>query len=181
MCCPPGTSPPTCTWRRAFSPPTATARQATGSLPPPMGNDLYGAFGRDFLLKDRRRIMLCAISNRQWRAIGTSTGLSAKLAMIGPLMDVDMDTEGGRFAARGAICAVLEPWFATRTLPEVRAAFDRQGVLWGPYQDFGQMVAEDPRVSPANPMFAEVEQPGVGTLLANTVPLRFDLGQRPPM
>ena len=25
MCCPPGTSPPDCTWRRAFSPPTATA------------------------------------------------------------------------------------------------------------------------------------------------------------
>jgi 2-methylfumaryl-CoA isomerase len=42
------------------------------------------------------------------------------------------------------------------------------------------MVAEDPRVSPANPMFAEVEQHGVGTLLANTIPLRFDLGQRRP-
>lgn len=151
-----------------------------GSVRPPMGNDLYGAFGRDFLLKDGRRIMLCAISNRQWRAIGTSTGLAAKLAMIGPLMDVDMDTEGGRFAARGAICAVLEPWFAARTLPEVRVAFDGKGVLWGPYQDFGQMVGEDQRVSPANPMFAEVEQPGVGTLLANAVPLRFDLGQRPP-
>ena len=75
---------------------------------------------------------------------------------------------------------MLEPWFAARTLSEVRAAFDGKGVLWGPYQDFGQMVAEDPRVSPANPMFAEVEQHGVGTLLANTVPLRFDLGQRPP-
>ena len=154
--------------------------RVNGSVRPPMGNDLYGAFGRDFLLKDGRRIMLCAISNRQWRAIGKTTGLSEKLAMIGPLMDVDMDTEGGRFAARGAICAVLEPWFAARSLPEVRAAFDGQGVLWGPYQDFGQMEAEDSRVSAANPMFAEAEQPGVGRLLVNTVPLRFDLGQRPP-
>ena len=71
--------------------------------------------------------------------------------------------------ARGAICAVLEPWFAARTLPEVRAAFDRQGVLWGPYQDFGQMVAEDPRVSPANPMFAEVEHPELGRSLTYAV------------
>ena len=54
-------------------------------------------------------------------------------------------TKDLRLLARGAICAVLEPWFANRTLPEIRAAFYGQGVLWGPYQDFGQMVAEDPR------------------------------------
>jgi 2-methylfumaryl-CoA isomerase len=154
--------------------------RVNGAVRPPMGNDLYGAFGRDFLLMDGRRIMLCAISNRQWRAIGNATGLTERLAMIGPLMDVDMDTEGGRFTARHAICAVLEPWFAARLLPEVRAAFEGSGVLWGPYQDFRQLVEEDPRASTANPIFAEVEQSGVGKLLANTVPLRFDLGQRPP-
>ena len=154
--------------------------RVNGAVRPPIGNDLYGAFGRDFLLKDGRRIMLCAISNRQWRAIGKATGLVERLAMIGPLMDVDMDTEGGRFTARHAICAVLEPWFAARALPEVRAAFEGGGVLWGPYQDFGQLAEEDPRASPANPIFAEIEQAGVGRLLANTVPLRFDLGQRPP-
>ena len=154
--------------------------RVNGTVRPAMGNDLYGAFGRDFLLREGRRIMLCAISNRQWRAIGKATGLTDRLAMVGPLMDVDLDTEGGRFAARHAICAVLEPWFAARTLPEVRTAFEGSGALWGPYQDFGQLVAEDPRASVANPIFAEVEQQGVGTLLANTVPLRFDLGQRAP-
>ena len=154
--------------------------RVNGTVRPPIGNDLYGAFGRDFLLKDGRRIMLCAISNRQWRAIGRATGLTERLAMIGPLMDVDMDTEGGRFTARHAICAVLEPWFAARMLSEVRAAFNGSGVLWGPYQDFRQLLEEDPRASTANPIFAEIEQSGVGKLLANTVPLRFDLGQRPP-
>jgi hypothetical protein len=37
-------------------------------------------------------------------------------------MDVDLDDEGGRYAAREAIAAVLAPWFAARTLDEVRAA-----------------------------------------------------------
>jgi 2-methylfumaryl-CoA isomerase len=124
--------------------------------------------------------MLCAISNRQWRAIGRATGLTERLAMVGPLMDVDLDTEGGRFAARHAICAVLEPWFAAHRLDEIRTAFDGKGVLWGPYQDFGQLVAEDPRASTANPIFAEVEQAGVGTLLANGAPLRLGLGDVPP-
>ena len=155
--------------------------QVNDAVRPPMGNDLYGAFGRDFETADGRRIMLCAISNRQWRAIGKATGLADKLAMIGPLMDVDLDTEGGRFAARGAICAVLEPWFAARTLEEIRVIMDNSGgVLWGPYQDFRQLVNEDPRCSPANPMMAEIEQPGAGRILANASPLAFSADLRPP-
>lgn len=155
--------------------------QINGAVRPPMGNDLYGAFGRDFATKDGRRIMLVAISNRQWRAIGKVTGLAAKLEMIGPLMDVDMNTEGGRFAARGAICAVLEPWFAAHTLAEISAKMEGSGVLWGPYQDFGQLVREDPRCSPANPVFGEVEQAGVGRVLVPRSPLTMaGTPARPP-
>ncbi|WP_237213301.1 CoA transferase [Falsiroseomonas oryziterrae] len=153
--------------------------QVNGHVRPPLGNHLYGAFGRDFSCKDGRRVMLAAISNRQWRAIGKATGLAEKLEMIGPLMGVDMSDEGGRYAARDAICAVLAPWFAARSLPEVRAAFEASGVLWGPYQDFGQMVREDPRCSAANPMFAEIEQPGAGRLLAPASPLQPALPPRP--
>ena len=137
----------------------------------PIGNHLYGAFGRDFATKDGRRAMLVAISNRQWRAIGKATGLTEKLAMVGPLMDVDMTTEGGRFTARHAIAAVLEPWFAARSLAEVRAVLDGSGVLWGPYQDFGQLVTEDARCSTSNPMFADIDQPGVGRVLTPRIPL----------
>ena len=147
--------------------------QVNGAVRPAMGNELYGAFGRDFETADGRRIMLVAISNRQWRAIGKATGLAEKLAMIGPMMEVDMEDEGGRFTARHAIAAVLAPWFAARPLEQVRAAFAGSGILWGPYQDFGQLVREDARCSTANPMFAEVEQPGVGRLLLPGSPLGF--------
>lgn len=147
--------------------------QVNGVVRQPLGNDLYGAFGRDFATADGRRVMVVAISDRQWRAVGTATGLAERLAMIGPLMDVDLSDEGGRFQARDAIAAVLAPWFAARTLDEVRQAFQGTGVLWGPYQDFGQLVAEDPRCSTANPMFQEVEQPGVGRYRMPGVPLAF--------
>ncbi len=147
---------------------------------PAMGNDLYGAFGRDFPTRDGRRIMIVAISNRQWRALGKATGLAERLAMIGPMMEVDLNEEGGRFQARNAICAVLEPWAAARTLEEVRAAFSGSGVLWGPYQDFRQLLREDPRCSEANPMFALIDQPGVGRVLAPGVPLAFSAAGRCP-
>ena len=154
--------------------------QVNGAVRQPMGNELYGAFGRDFATADGRSVMLAAISNRQWRAIGKATGLADRLAAIGPLMGVDIETEGGRFQATRAIAAVLEPWFAARSLEQVAAAFAGSGVLWGPYQDFGQLVREDSRCSPANPVFGTIEQPGIGSLLAPRVPLSFALSAAPP-
>lgn len=154
--------------------------QVNGVVRQPLGNDLYGAFGRDFRTRDGRHVMLAAISDRQWRAIGQATGLSKQLAMIGPLMGVDINAEGGRFEARGAVAALLEPWFAARSLDEVRDALEGSGVLWGPYQDFGQLLHEDARCSPDNPIFAMVDQPGAGRLLANTSPLAFGADGRVP-
>jgi 2-methylfumaryl-CoA isomerase len=154
--------------------------QVNNAVRPPLGNDLYGAFGRDFPTRDGRRAMLVAISNRQWRAIGKATGLAAQLAMVGPMMQVDLDTEAGRFAARHAICAVLEPWFAARALAEVHEKLDGSGVLWGPYQDFGQLVHEDARCSAANPLFGTIDQPGAGRILANAGPLGFSENGRVP-
>ena len=154
--------------------------QVNGAVRQPLGNELYGAFGRDFATADGRSVMLAAISNRQWRAIGKATGLADRLAATGPLMGVDIETEGGRFQATRAIAAVLEPWFAARSLEQVAAAFAGSGVLWGPYQDFGQLVREDPRCSPANPVFGEIEQPGIGRLLAPRLPLSFALSEAPP-
>jgi 2-methylfumaryl-CoA isomerase len=51
--------------------------------------------------------------------------------------------------------------------------FDPAGVSWGPYQTFTQLVEEDPRCSTANPMFDEVEQPGIGTYRMPATPLDF--------
>ena len=145
----------------------------------PIGNDLYGAFGRNFTTADGRELMIVAISPRQWHAIGAATGLADSLAMIGPMLGVDLSTEDGLFEARDAIAAVLKPWFARRTLDEAGRALSAAGVLWGPYQDFGQLVREDPRCSTRNPMFGHVEQPGIGTLLAPRSPLTFSATSTP--
>jgi 2-methylfumaryl-CoA isomerase len=147
--------------------------QINGASREPGGNSLYGAFGRDFSTADARSVMVVAITTRQFRALGRATGLTEKLEMTGPLMDVDLTTEGGRYAARHAIAAVLEPWFAARTLAEVRAVFHGSGVLWGPYQTFRRLVEEDPRCSTQNPLFSWIDQPGIGTLLAPGSPLVF--------
>jgi 2-methylfumaryl-CoA isomerase len=151
-----------------------------GRARPALGNDLYGSFGRDFATADGHRVMIIALTPRQWRALGRATGLAERLAMIGPMMGVDLDTEEGRFEARDAIAGLLGRWCAARRLDEIRRAFAGTGVLWGPFQDFVRLVREDPRASPQNPLFTEVEQPGIGRYPVPGVPLDFGAAPRQP-
>jgi 2-methylfumaryl-CoA isomerase len=154
--------------------------QINGRYRPAIGNDLYGSFGRDFATADGRRVMIIALTPRQWRALGRATGLGDALAAIGPRLGVDLDTEAGRFDARDAIAAVVAPWSAARTLAEIETAFAGSGVLWGSFQDFAELVTADPRCSTANPLFAEIDQPGIGRYLAPGLPLDFGAAPRRP-
>jgi len=154
--------------------------QINGSARPAIGNDLYGSFGRDFATVDGRRVMIIALTRRQWRAIGDATGLGERLAMIGPMMDADLDTESGRYEARDAVGALLARWCASRTVDEIGEAFAGTGVLWGHFQDFSQLVRADPRCSEANPLFAMLDQPGIGRYLMPGLPLDFSAEQRQP-
>jgi 2-methylfumaryl-CoA isomerase len=138
------------------------------------GNYLYGAFGHDFPTRDGRRVMVIALTARQWRALVDVTGIGTACTAIEDATGHDLSTESGRYEARDILAAILRPWFAGRDLAEVRELFTGTGVSWGPYQTFRQLVTEDPRCSTANPMFAEVEQPGIGTYLAPRSPLDVD-------
>jgi 2-methylfumaryl-CoA isomerase len=151
-----------------------------GRARPAIGNDLYGSFGRDFATADGRRVMIIALTPRQWRAIGRATGLADRLAMIGTMLEVDLDTETGRYEARDMIAALLARWCSGKTLAEIRAAFDGNGVLWGPFQSFTELARDDPRCSPANPLFAEIEQPGIGRYPMPGLPLDFSASPREP-
>ena len=153
--------------------------EINGTSRPPIGNDLYGAFGRNFATVDGREVMIVAISQKQFRAIGKATGLTDRLQMIGPMLDVDLSVEEGLFEAREAIAAVLKPWFARRTLAEVAETLSAHGVLWGPYQDLIQLVREDPRCSLKNPMFGHVDDPAIGPVLSTRSPLMFDASTLP--
>jgi 2-methylfumaryl-CoA isomerase len=114
-----------------------------------------------------------ALTPRQWRGLGDATGLTKSFLELEARLALDLNQEADRWRARKEICDLIEPWIAQRTLAEVRASFDEHGVLWGPYQTFKQLLAEDARASEANPMFGMVDHPGVGRYLTTGSPLRF--------
>jgi 2-methylfumaryl-CoA isomerase len=137
------------------------------------GNDVYGTFGRDFATRDGRRVMALALTARQWASLGDATGLTDEFAAVESRGGANFRKEADRWAHRKPLFALLEAWFAQHDLAAVREAFDRHGVLWSPYQTTKQLVAEDARASIANPLFAEVEHPGLGSFLTAGSPLRF--------
>ncbi|MGI8945248.1 MAG: CoA transferase, partial [Thermoleophilaceae bacterium] len=87
------------------------------------GNYLYGAFGRDFITKDGRRVMIVALTERQWKGLVKATGLQEGFELLEQMMGVDLSKEGDRFAAREVIGAMLKPWTAAHTLDELRVIF----------------------------------------------------------
>ena len=125
--------------------------------------------------------MIIALTRRQWRAIGEATGLGERLAMIGPMMDVDLDTEAGRYEARDAIAALLARWCAGHTLDEIRQAFAGTGVLWGQFQEFRRIGAPTTRAAPRRTRCSPaVDQPGIGRYLMPGLPLDFSADPRQP-
>jgi 2-methylfumaryl-CoA isomerase len=153
--------------------------QLEGREQPRDGNYLYGAFGGDFPTADERRVMVVALTSRQWKALKEATGTEELFETVAAATGHDFRGEAGRYKGRDLIRELLTPWFAERTLEQIRETFAGTGVSWGPYQTFQQLVADDPRCSEANPMLTMVEHP-VGTYLTPASPLVFSKSGRLP-
>jgi 2-methylfumaryl-CoA isomerase len=152
--------------------------EVAGADRPALGNDLFGAFGRDFPTRDGERIYVVAITRVQWRGLVEATGIAAGVMEIERRTGADLSQEGQRFEQRDAIAALVSPWIAARPLDEVARVFDAHKVCWGRYQSFRQLVEEDPRCSEANPMFRRLEQPGIGSFLMPGLPISFSESPR---
>jgi 2-methylfumaryl-CoA isomerase len=145
------------------------------------GNELFGAFARDFCCADGERVMVVGLTLKQWRSLVEAMSLVDAMDDLAARLGVDLAQEGNRFRARAEIAALVGPWIGARPLAEVASAFDSHGVCWGRYQDIGELVSGDPACSPANPMFSAIEQPGVGPMLAAGIPFDFSGVPRQPV
>ena len=148
--------------------------QLLGSERERLGNELYGALGRDYSTADGRRVIAVAVSPNQWKALCRACDMADAMTNLEASSGLNLSrNEGDRFTLRDQIHPYVEAWCATRTMAEIRAAWDDHGVCWGPYQSFRELVSDDPRCSPANPMFSTIEQPGIGSYLTPGSPLTF--------
>jgi 2-methylfumaryl-CoA isomerase len=154
--------------------------QVNGVDRPKVGNALYGGYGQDFGLACGQRVMVVGLTDRQWRGLVKAMGMEAGIAALAARLGRDLNREGERWRARKDITALIAPWFAARRLEEVAPLFDAAGLTWSVFRSFAGAAAHDPDLSTDNPMFYQVNQPGIGTLMQPGSPVAWSAHARVP-
>ncbi|HEY1750635.1 MAG TPA: CoA transferase [Caulobacteraceae bacterium] len=130
-----------------------------GADRPRLGNDVFGAFGRDFAIRDGRRLMVVAITPRQWRAILKTLDLEAPVTALETELGVSFaGHEAVRYQHRERLYPLFEAAFARATEAELAPAFEAEGVCWSAYRSFSE-AAKDDALFAANPVFGRAAQP----------------------
>ncbi|MGB5831982.1 MAG: CoA transferase [Thiohalocapsa sp.] len=137
------------------------------------GNYLYGAYGSEFETRDKRWLYIVVVTGYMWKELLKTTDLGGAIGIIESRLQLDFTKEGDRFIGSEEISVPIREWCSQRALAEIEETFSGTGVCWGPYRTFRQMMEEDPRVSISNPLFSELEQPGIGRYLVPGSPISF--------
>jgi 2-methylfumaryl-CoA isomerase len=131
----------------------------TGAERPRQGNDLFGAFGRDFAIAGGRRIMIVAITARQWRVLVQTLELAEEIAALEKELGISFAVdEGVRYAYRARLFPLFERAFASRSAEAMAPAFEAAGVCWSPYRSLRE-AAEDASLFAENPIFGRPAHP----------------------
>ncbi|RYE54224.1 MAG: hypothetical protein EOP20_12185, partial [Hyphomicrobiales bacterium] len=125
------------------------------------GNNLFGAFGRDFVTADAVRVMIVAITPRQWAGMLKALGVAEDVAKLEGLLGVSFAAdEGARFTHRASVDAVIEKAIRRHQFSEVAQIFDACGVTWSVYRTLSESLEKEPRLFAKNPIFSPVTHAG---------------------
>ncbi|MBZ0260759.1 MAG: CoA transferase [Hyphomicrobiales bacterium] len=135
--------------------------QENGKTRPRVGNGIYGTFAQDFTSSDEQRLLVVAITPRQWQALIKVSGEADRLVELERQIGADFSDEGQRYLHSGAIHDVLAPWFRARTLGEIAAALKHTQLAWAPFlslaEGLKQFVSD-----PASAAILERTDPAAG-------------------
>ena len=144
---------------------------------PRIGNDLFGAFGRDFVTADNQRVMVVGLTLKQWLNLQAACGLEREMEQLAKKLGRNFKLEGDRYESRDEIADCIAQVIRTKPYTEIETSFNSHAVCWGKYQTVKELVDNDSECSVENPMFSKVEQPGIGSILTPSTPLNFGIGR----
>ncbi len=127
-----------------------------------IGNDLFGAFGRDFTTADGERLMIVAITPRQWSGLVDALDLGAEVTALEARLGAPLHEEGARFVHRAPLNALVAAVVGSRPAVQLASAFEARGVCWSRYRTLATALAQEPRLFADSPVFAPVHHPSGG-------------------
>ena len=153
----------------------------TGADRERLGNTVYGAFGRDFVTADGVRLMIMAITPRQWTGLVQVLNIADDIAAVERSRAVSFDRdEGVRFQHRDILFPLVEAKVAGWRYADLAAALDGVGGCYGPYQSMHD-AARDATLVTNNPIFGPTTNPsGADYPAAGAFATIPDLDRAPP-
>ncbi|MDE0875171.1 MAG: CoA transferase [Porticoccaceae bacterium] len=123
------------------------------------GNQLYGAFGKDFKTADGKRMMIMAITPRQWRGLLSVLEIEQQVSDVETARGVTFaKDEGVRYEHGDALYPLIESRVCLRQAAELQSALDAVGGCWGEYQSMHEAAKDEVLVN-NNPVFSEIKNP----------------------
>jgi 2-methylfumaryl-CoA isomerase len=131
---------------------------ALGQDRPRYGNAIYGAFGRDFATADGERLMVVAITPRQWTGLVKVLGLEAEVAALEHERGVSFaKDEGIRFDHSDVLMPLIERAVKQRRSADLGEAFEANAVCWSQYRTLKAALAEDAYFGAGNPVLSTLD------------------------
>ena len=149
-----------------------TEPQVTGAQRPRLGNAIFGQYGQSFTSRDGVCFMVVTLTGRLFRDLVEVTGTGAAVIALAEALGVDFSAEGDRYRYREVLSGLFATWFAEHSAAEITEALSATRVLFERYRTFAEVAADDRVVR--NPVFARLNQPGVGEYFAPGLPASFD-------
>jgi 2-methylfumaryl-CoA isomerase len=132
---------------------------STGADRARYGNDVFGAFGRDYVTADNKRLMIMALTPRHWSGLIEVLEIAAPVAAIEQANGVSFASdEGVRFEYRELLVPLVAGAVVRWRYQDLIAAFDAKAVCWGPYQTLQEAIADE-RLVAGNPVFSTIGNP----------------------
>jgi len=142
------------------------------------GNYLYGAYGCDFVTLDNERVMVIGLTKRQWKSLCVATGTEQAMVDLAVKLGRDFSKEGDRFESRDEISAYFNTYISKQKYTDIEKVFNQNSVCWSKYDTVKGMVETNPDCSLDNPMFSQINQPGIGSYMAAGAPWDFSAFER---
>jgi 2-methylfumaryl-CoA isomerase len=112
-------------------------------------------------MRDGLRLMLAAITPRQWTGLVAALNLAAEVAKIEAELGISLAAdEGMRFRHRDLLYRLITPAVAAFDAEPLMRQLDLRGVCWERYRTLQEAIRQDKRLVADNPLFEQATHPG---------------------
>ncbi len=118
-----------------------------------LGNAIWGAFGRDFTTADGKRMMLAALTNKQWAALVEALGLTEQIAVIEAKHGLSFtSSDHNRFTHREELFELFQQTIGILDWTSLERRLGDAGATFERYRTMHE-AANDPDLVTNNPLF----------------------------